>query len=90
MKRRKVKTYFSPVNLKSAKKAKRGFAFFERKSRKNRLRLAALSVEYAEDGRIANAAYDSTWRAALALIPSVRDGTLTPDEAIERLPEIKW
>ena len=54
------------------------------------MRLAALSVEYAEDGRIANAAYDSTWRAALALIPSVRDGTLTPDEAIERLPEIKW
>jgi hypothetical protein len=53
-------------------------------------RLAALSAEYAEDGRIANAAYDSTWRAALALIPSVRDGTLTPDEAIEQLPEIVW
>jgi hypothetical protein len=26
--RRKVKPYFSPVNLKFAKKAKRGFAFF--------------------------------------------------------------
>jgi hypothetical protein len=34
--RTKVKTYFCPVNLEFAKKAKRGFAFFERKNRKNR------------------------------------------------------
>jgi hypothetical protein len=53
-------------------------------------RLAALSAEYSDDGRIANAAYDQTWTAALALIPDVREGTITPQEALARLPEIKW
>ena len=56
----------------------------------NKARLAALSSEYAADGRIANAAYDATWTAALALIPSVRDGTLSSEEAASQLPEIAW
>jgi hypothetical protein len=56
----------------------------------DKARLAALSDEYAADGRIANAAYDTTWAAAIALISDVRDGTLTPEEAIGYLPEISW
>jgi hypothetical protein len=56
----------------------------------DKARLASLSDEYHEDGVIANAAYDSTWAAAIALIPDVREGTITPDEAIAQLPEIAW
>ena len=56
----------------------------------DKARLTALSAEYADDGRIANAAYDATWTAALALIPEVRDGTITPEEAAGQLPEITW
>jgi hypothetical protein len=53
-------------------------------------RLAALSMEYAADGPIANAAYDTTWAAAIALIPKVRAGELTPEEAVAQLPALAW
>jgi hypothetical protein len=53
-------------------------------------RMATLSEDFSEDGRIANAAYDATWTAAIALIPQVRDGTLTPTAAAEQLPTLTW
>jgi hypothetical protein len=51
---------------------------------------AALSAEYAADGQAANAAYDQTWTAAIALVPQARSGELTPEQAVERLPVLAW
>ena len=56
----------------------------------DKARLAALSTEYAADGQAANAAYDATWTAAIALVPDVRSGELTPEQALEELPELAW
>jgi hypothetical protein len=56
----------------------------------DKARLAAFSAEYAADGQAANAAYDSTWTAAIALVPQVRSGELTPEQAVERLPVLVW
>jgi hypothetical protein len=53
-------------------------------------RLAALSGEFAADGQAAQAAYDQTWTAAIALAPKVRSGELTPEQAIEQLPALAW
>ena len=53
-------------------------------------RLAALSTEYTTDGQAANAAYDETWTAAIALMPDVRSGDLAPGEALKRLPALIW
>ena len=51
-------------------------------------RLAVLSSEYAADGQAANAAYDATWTAAITLVPQVRSGDLTPEQAVEQLPAL--
>jgi hypothetical protein len=53
-------------------------------------RLAALSEDFAADGQIAKAAYDSTWTAAIALMPDVRAGTLSVEQALEQLPALAW
>jgi hypothetical protein len=53
-------------------------------------RLAALSTEYTTDGQAANAAYDETWTAAIALVSQVRSGELTPEQAVEQLPALMW
>ena len=53
-------------------------------------RLAVLSSEYAADGQAANAAYDATWTAAITLVPQVRSGDLTPEQAVEQLPALAW
>jgi hypothetical protein len=53
-------------------------------------RLAALSAEYASDGAVAQTAYDQTWTAAIALMPQVRSGALTVEQAVEWLPVISW
>jgi hypothetical protein len=53
-------------------------------------RPAALSTEYAADGQAANAAYDATRTAAIALAPDVRAGTLTPEQALAQLPAPAW
>ena len=53
-------------------------------------RLAALSDDFSADGEVAKAAYDATWTAAIALVPGVRNGELTPDEAVEQLPALVW
>jgi hypothetical protein len=53
-------------------------------------RLAALSGDFAEDGTVANAAYGQTWTAAIALMPKVRSGELTPEQAVEQLPALAW
>jgi hypothetical protein len=53
-------------------------------------RLAALSADFAEDGKTAQAAYDSTWTAAIALMEQVRSGELTPEQAVDQLPQLVW
>jgi hypothetical protein len=53
-------------------------------------RLAALSAEYASDGAVAQSAYDQTWTAAIALMPQVRSGALTVEQAVEQLPALTW
>jgi hypothetical protein len=53
-------------------------------------RLAALSSEFTADGQAAQAAYDATWTAAIALMPQVRNGELTPEQAVEQLPALAW
>jgi hypothetical protein len=53
-------------------------------------RLALLSPEYNADGVAAQAAYDATWTAAIALMAQVRSGALTPEQAVEQLPELAW
>ena len=56
----------------------------------DKARLAALSSEYQTDGQAAQAAYDATWTAAIALMGQVRAGTLTPEQALEELPALVW
>jgi hypothetical protein len=56
----------------------------------NSARLAALTPEYAADGTTANAAYGTIWAAAIALMPQVRAGELTPGQAVEQLPALSW
>jgi hypothetical protein len=56
----------------------------------DKARLAVLTTDYAGDGRTANAAYETTWTAAIALKADVRAGTLTPEQAVENLPELTW
>jgi hypothetical protein len=53
-------------------------------------RLAALSSDFSADGQAAQAAYDATWTAAIALMGQVRAGTLTPEQAVEQLPALVW
>jgi hypothetical protein len=53
-------------------------------------RLAALSVEYAADGQAAQAAYDTTWSAAIAMWESVASGEITVEQAILQLPALTW
>jgi hypothetical protein len=53
-------------------------------------RLAALSSDFTADGQTAQAAYDATWTAAIALMPDVRAGTKTPEQAVEELPALAW
>jgi hypothetical protein len=49
-------------------------------------RLAALSGEFQADGQAAQVAYDVTWTAAIALMPDVRSGEITVEQAVEQLP----
>jgi hypothetical protein len=53
-------------------------------------RLAALSGEFTTDGAIAQAAYDTTWAAAIALMEQVKSGELTVEQALEQLPALVW
>jgi hypothetical protein len=53
-------------------------------------RLAALSSEYAADGQTAQAAYDMTWAAAIAMWEDVASGEITVEQAVERLPALTW
>jgi hypothetical protein len=53
-------------------------------------RLASLSTAFKADGEIAEAAYDSTWTAAIALMSQVRDGSLSVDDAVGQLPALVW
>jgi hypothetical protein len=53
-------------------------------------RLAALSTEFAADGQAAQAAYDQTWTAAIALMPQVRSGALSVEQALAQLPGLSW
>lgn len=56
----------------------------------DKARLASLTTDYKQWGDIANRLYDTTWKAAEALVPDVMDGTLTIDEALEKLPALSW
>lgn len=56
----------------------------------DKARLASLTTDYKQWGDIANRLYDETWKAAEALVPEVMDGTLTIDEALEKLPALSW
>jgi hypothetical protein len=47
-------------------------------------RLATMSAEYAADGQAAQAAYDATWSAAIAMWEQVASGAITVDQAIEQ------
>jgi hypothetical protein len=53
-------------------------------------RLAALSVEYAADGQAAQAAYDQTWTAAIAMWEDVVSGAIAVEQALEQLPALTW
>jgi hypothetical protein len=53
-------------------------------------RLATLTADYAADGAVANTAYNNTWTEAIALIPQVRSGELSVEQALSRLPALAW
>jgi hypothetical protein len=53
-------------------------------------RLAALSSEYAADGQAAQAAYDATWTAAIAIWEDVASGTISVEAAVAQLPALTW
>jgi hypothetical protein len=53
-------------------------------------RLAALSSEYAADGQAAQAAYDATWTAAIAIWEQVASGAITVEQATAQLPALTW
>jgi hypothetical protein len=48
------------------------------------------NATYAAEGQYCVDARDATWAAAIALVPDVRAGTLTPEQAIARLPALAW
>jgi hypothetical protein len=56
----------------------------------DKARLAALSVDFSDDGRVANTVYGVTWTTAIALIPEVREGTLSIPDAVDQLPSLRW
>jgi hypothetical protein len=56
----------------------------------NAARLATLSSEYAADGQAAQAAYDATWTATIAIWEQVTSGDLTIEAALAQLPALEW
>jgi hypothetical protein len=53
-------------------------------------RALAQAGEFKADAETAQAAYDATWAAALALLDQVGDGELTIEEAMAQLPALEW
>jgi hypothetical protein len=54
-------------------------------------RVLAQAGEFAADREIAQAAYDAQWSAAFALLPQVRAGEVSVEDALEQLPALpEW
>ena len=51
-------------------------------------RVLAQTGEFAGDKAVAQAAYDAQWSAAFVLLPDVRSGDATVDEAVGQLPAL--
>ena len=56
----------------------------------DKARLAALGGAFQADGQVAQAAYDTTWTAAIAIWEQVTSGALPIDEALAQLPALAW
>ncbi|MDR1946936.1 MAG: hypothetical protein LBQ51_07210, partial [Desulfovibrio sp.] len=48
------------------------------------------SGAFNPDFPVLQAAYDSIWMATIAIIPDVRSGAITVDQAVEQLPAPAW
>jgi hypothetical protein len=65
-------------------------AFAQAKGYDSILSARLASNSYEADGEAARQAWSDTWDAAIALMPQVRSGALTAQQAIAQLPALVW